>query len=206
MKNFLCLLFVLSILLILNSIVESNDLSNSNTYSKSFSIRTNPWTIGILIRLKLSLWAPLFDDNDDQESFKETLRLCINRGITPPQPPVFIRLLEYEHLTGLTGILFEFPKNEDTVNYINRENILLFLIQCREDKLGGEAHIASNILLRNVPIIHITRQKQDSEHNNKAEENYSMATTFTITFLILATTFSIISAYVIYYTVVKNKK
>ncbi|KAH8739592.1 hypothetical protein FG386_001149 [Cryptosporidium ryanae] len=179
------------------------DLSKSDI-TESYSILMNSWTIGILVKLKLAVWTPLFDDIRDKKSFKETIELCINRGITPPQPPIFIRLLEFEHLTGLTGILIEFPKNKDTIRYINRERIVLFLKKCREDKLEGEVHIASNILLRNNPLVNNPKQKQaDSAHRN--EDDYTMATTFTITLLLVATTLSIISAYVIYSTV-KNKK
>ncbi|KAH7646942.1 hypothetical protein FG379_002633 [Cryptosporidium bovis] len=171
---------------------------------ESYSILMNPWTIGILLRLKLAVWTPLFDDNRDKKSFKNTIVLCINRGITPPQPPIFIRLLEFEYLTGLTGILIEFPKNKETTEYINRERIVSFLKQCREDKLGGEVHISSNILLRNNPLVINIKQKQ-VEEVDISEEDYSMITTFTITVLLVATTLSIISAYVIYFTIINKK-
>ncbi|OII74644.1 uncharacterized protein cubi_00197 [Cryptosporidium ubiquitum] len=188
-----------------SSLIEPNRFNSFYPSLENSPILTNSWTIGIFIRLKISLWAPLFEEVTDQRLFKEMLTLCINRGIPPPQPPTFIRILEYEHLTGFTGVLFEFPKNDQTNKIINRENILQFLIQCREDKLGGEAHIASNILLRNSPVVQNTNSIQELKFK-KIEEDYSMATTFTITFLMVATTLSVISAYVIYYSVARNKK
>lgn len=187
-----------------SSLIEPNRFHSLYSSFENSPILTNSWTIGIFIRLKISLWAPLFEEVTDQKLFKETLTLCINRGIPPPQPPIFIRILEYEHLTGLTGILFEFPRNDQTNKIISRENILQFLMQCREDKLGGEAHIASSLLLRNSPV-HDTNSIQELKLK-KIEEDYSMATTFTITFLMVATTLSVISAYVIYYSVARNKK
>ncbi|KAF7457740.1 hypothetical protein HWI79_1827 [Cryptosporidium felis] len=194
-------------LILTNAILHTNSFYEPNQYFKysmeNSSIITNPWTLGILIHLKISLWAPLFDDITDRSSFKGMLTLCINRGIPPPQPPIFIRLIEYEHLTGLTGIFFEFPKNEETNTFINRNRIFSFLFQCREDKLGGEAHIATHVLSRNVPTVQIT--KQEKLQPEKIED-YSMATTFTITILMVATTLSVISVYVVYYTVMKNKK
>ncbi|KAH8584691.1 uncharacterized protein ELE39_000642 [Cryptosporidium sp. chipmunk genotype I] len=189
----------------LSSLIGPNQLHTLYPSLENSPIITNSWTIGIFIRLKISSWAPLFEDVADQKIFKETLTLCINRGIPPPQPPIFIRILEYEHLTGLTGILFEFPKNDRTNKIVNRRNILEFLLQCREDKLGGEAHIASSLLLRNSPVAQNTNSIQEFKLK-KIEEDYSMATTFTITFLMVATTLSVISAYVIYYSVAKNKK
>lgn len=187
-----------------SSMNVSSQLPNLYPFLENSPIITNPWTVGIFIRLRISSWSPLFEEITDQKFFKETLTLCINRGIIPPQPPIFIRILEYEHLTGLTGILFEFPRNGQT-EVMNRENILQFLIQCREDKLGGEVHIASNILLRNSPVVQNANPMQEFKLK-KIEEDYSMATTFTITFLMVATTLSVISAYVIYYSVSRNKK
>ncbi|EAK88401.1 hypothetical protein [Cryptosporidium parvum Iowa II] len=197
-------LILSKIVLNLSSLIGPNQIHLYPSFENSPFI-TNSWTIGIFVRLKISLWAPLFEDVTDQKLFREILTLCINRGIPPPQPPIFIRILEYEHLTGLTGILFEFPKNDRTNRIVNRGNILQFLMQCREDKLGGEAHIASNILLRNSPTVQNVSSMQEFKLK-KIEEDYSMATTFTITFLMVATTLSVISAYVIYYSVAKNSK
>lgn len=204
MMILLIVLILSKIVLNASSITVSGQLPNLYPSLENSPIITNPWTVSIFIRLRISLWSPLFEEITDQKFFKEILILCINRGITPPQPPIFIRILEYEHLTGLTGVLFEFPRNGQT-EVISRENILQFLIQCREDKLGGEVHIASNILLRNSPAVQIASSLQEFKLK-KIEEDYSMATTFTITFLMVATTLSVISAYVIYYSVAKNKK
>ncbi|KAJ1605382.1 hypothetical protein OJ253_3184 [Cryptosporidium canis] len=203
-------MIVIFIVLILSKVIlntssfnVSTQLPGPNPSLESSPITTNPWTVGVFIRLRISLWSPLFEEITDQKTFRETLTLCINRGITPPQPPVFIRILEYEHLTGLTGILFEFPRNNHTEK-ISRENILQFLVQCREDKMGGEVHIASNVLLRNSPAAQ--NNSIQELKLKKIDEDYSMATTFTITFLMVATTLSVISVYVIYYSVGRNKK
>ncbi|OII71119.1 hypothetical protein cand_025350 [Cryptosporidium andersoni] len=174
-------------------------LLSSVVYSSSIRSNlevVNPWTVGTFIRLRLEKWSPLFDNDSDEVMFKDTLKLCINRGLSFPQPIFHIRILEYERSFGLIGFLIEFPKSEVTSG-INRVSIYNFLMQCRKDKFEGEAHIALPSLLRNVVQMPAMIETEDSE-------NYTLVMTLTIVFLAVTTSLSVIS--IVLFVILSTRK